>query len=331
MVERMPCCASGRNPAPSTSSPGSGHHVRTTLHHLRSALPGLALAVLAALLPAAPLAADERIPGLDPALAQQLSERARQRGMDPAAALAPVAEAAWRGLPAAPVANKILEGLAKGAAPERVAAVGGALVERLGEASRLLGAAEQAGLRAAPDRAAALSDLAGALQDGVRPEAVDALVAAAREARQGSESVVAAARVLGELMRRGVQDAAVRPLGASLARRGAGAAAQVTALFDAWRAEGGRDAGRFAAEAAGRLDRGQSLDGLVDWFAETDDRLHRAPAAGESAPGAAGRADPAKAKDTGPGERADAARGAVPGFDDAVRGAARGKKKGQDK
>jgi hypothetical protein len=128
-----------------------------------------------------------------------------------------------------------------------------------------------------------------------------------------------------------MQDAAARPLGAALARRGAGAAAAVTALYDAWRAEGGRDAGRFAAEAAGRLDRGLPLDGLVDWFAETDDRLHRAPEPAGATPGAGGRANPGKAKDTGPGERTDAARGAVPGFDDAVRGAARGKKKGQEK
>ena len=305
--------------------------MRPSLRHLLSSLLGLGLAALANLPPGAALAADASGAGVPPALAQQLSERARQHGMDPAAALAPVAEAARRGLPATPVANKILEGLAKGAPPERVAAVGRALVERLAEAAHLLAASEQARLRAPPDRAAALSDLAGALQDGVRPEAVDALVAAAREANQGSESVVAAARALGELMRRGVPDAAARPLGASLARRGAGAAGQVTALFDAWTAEGGRDAGRFAAEAASRLDRGQSLDGLVDWFAETDDRLHRSAGAGEGSQGAANRADPARAKDTGPGERADAAKGAVPGFDDAVRGAARGKKKGQDK
>lgn len=295
--------------------------MRPTVRHLAAVL-----SLAAALAPVAAPADD-----LPAALAQQVSERARQRGLAPEAALAPVAEAARRGLPASLVANKILEGLAKGVPPERVVAVGRALLERLSEAARLLAAAEQGGLRAPADGAATLTDLAGALQDGVRPEVVDALVTAAREARQGSEAVVAAARVLGELSRRGVPDAAARPLGAALARRGAGAAGEVAALYDAWRAEGGRDAGRFAAEAASRLDRGLPLDGLVDWFAETDDRLHRAPGPGEAAPGADGRATPGKARDTGPGERADAARGAVPGFDDAVRGAARGKKKGQEK
>ena len=320
----MRSCASCRNLRPLGSSSGRGPTVSTAAR--RRAL------LLAALLPAAALSGGRAAaapPGVPAALAERVAERARARALDPADALAPVADAAALGLPFEAVANKILEGLAKGAAPERVVAVGRALVARLSEASRLLDAGGRAGLAAPGDRAAATVDLAGALADGARPEAVAALVAAAHQARQGSDAVVAAARVVGDLSRRGVPDEAARPLGVAVARRGAGAARGLTGLYDAWRAEGGRDGAGFAGEAARRLEAGEPLDGMVDWFGETEDRLHRGGGAAGAEPGAQGRATAAKAKDTAPGERGEAARGDVPGFDDAVRGQGKGKGKGK--
>ncbi len=322
----MQSCACCRNLPTTRSSSGRGPTVSNAVRRRAVLLAALASAVALAGARAAAAATPASVP---PALAERLAERARARGLDPAVALAPVTDAAARGLPAEAVANKILEGLAKGVAPERVAAVGRALVERLSEASRLLDAGGRAGLAAPGDPAAATVDLAGALADGARPEAVAALVAAAQQARQGSDAVVAAARVLGDLSRRGVPDEAARPLGVAVARRGAGAARGLTGLYDAWRAEGGRDGAGFAGEAARRLEAGQALDGMVDWFAETDDRLRRGPGAPGAQPGAQGRANAAKAKDTAPGERGEAARGDVPGFDDAVRGQGKGKGKGK--
>jgi hypothetical protein len=272
----------------------------------------------ALLLPLGALAepvADAVAAGVPAALARQVAARAEGRGVAAELALAPVTEAARRGAPAELVADKVLEGLAKGVAAERVAAVARALGERLAEGERLLRAAREAGLPAPADRRAALTDLAQSLQSGAPRPALDELLAAARSARTGSDAVVAAAHALGELARRGVPPDDALPLARALAGS-RGVAGDPVAVFDAWRAEGGRDVPGFLAEATRRVESGGRLDGMVDYFGESADRLQH------SRPGEGGerRADPEKGKGLSPAERPDAARGAVPGLDDAARG-----------
>ena len=250
--------------------------------------------------------------------AAEIAARAAELGVAAQPLLAPVQEARRLGLPAEPVADKVLEGLAKGVAPDRVAAVAGALLARLAEADALLAGARAAGLAPVPDRAGALADLAQALRAGVDRPSLEALVAAAREARSGAEAVTAAARALGQLSRRGVAPAEALPLGRALARQPR-EAGEVAALYDAWRAEGGRDRDAFLSEAERRIAAGRPLAGMVDRFGESPDRVVRdAAARGEDK----GGGDPGRRggdKGLAPGERPDAARGAVPGLDDAVR------------
>ncbi len=256
-------------------------------------------------------------------LAAEISARAARQGLPAQPLLAPVEEARRLGLPPDPVADKVLEGLAKGVAPERVAAVARDLVSRLEQADAVLAQARQSGLAPAADRAAALGDLAQALQAGVDRPSLEALVASAREGHGGAGAVTAAARTLGQLSRRGVPPAESLSLGRALAQR-PGEAGEVPALFDAWRAEGGRDVHAFLAEAQRRVAAGRPLQSMVDRFGDTPDRVVR----DNRTRGDDGAADDPgrRGKDKGlaPGERSDAARGAVPGLDDAVRG--RGKK-----
>lgn len=252
--------------------------------------------------------------GVPAALARQVADRAEGRGMAGGAALAPVAEAARHGVPAELVADKVLEGLAKGAPPERIAAVAHALGERLAEAQRLLGMAREAGLAPPHERRAALTDLAQALHAGAPRPALEELLAAARSARTGADAVVAAAHALGELARRGIPPAEALPLARAMARSGA-RAGDPAVVYDAWHSEGGRDVAAFLAEATRRVEAGKPLEGMVDYFGESADKLQR------SRPEDRGeRGNPEKGKGLSPAERPDAARGAVPGLDDAARG-----------
>ncbi len=248
----------------------------------------------------------------------EISARAAKLGVAAQPLLAPVQEARRLGLPAEPVADKVLEGLAKGVAPDRVAAVAGALLARLAEADALLAGARAAGLAPVPDRAGALADLAQALQAGVDQPSLEALVAAAREARSGAEAVTAAARALGQLSRRGVAPAETLPLGRALARQPR-EAGEVAPLYDAWRAEGGRDRDAFLSEAERRIAAGRPLAGMVDRFGESPDRVVRDAAARGEDKGDGDLGRRSGDKGLAPGERPDAARGAVPGLDDAVR------------
>lgn len=285
--------------------------------------PWMALTV--ALGPGVPVRAGPPAAG-QPDAAREIAARAAARGVPEAGLVAPVAEAARRGLPADLVAEKVLEGLAKGVPPERVAAVARGLVERLGVADDLLVEARGRGLAPPADRRGALADLAAALAQGVPRPAVAELVGAAQAARGKSDAVVAAAHALAELSRRGVSPADSLPLGKALAAREPRPAGEIPALLDAWRAEGGKDSRAFLDEAARRVSAGRSLDGMVDHFGETPDRLVRDPGATLDKEKGQGRGAidsdvGRKGGDMGlgPGERNDSARGAVPGLDDAAR------------
>lgn len=290
----------------------------------------IALSALLALLPAERAGAEEDAPGVPAPLAREVRARAAERGVPAAQALAPVVEAARRGIPADLVADKVLEGLAKGVPPERIASVARALADRLGAAESLLGEAGRQKLAPAADRRSALVDLAAALGAGVSVPAVESLVAAAHAARGGSSgSVVSAALVLGELAHRGVTPSEAMPLALAIARTGPRPPAEIPALFDSWRAEGGKDPRAFLAEAARRIESGRTLDRMVDVFGESPSRVVRdREAAGKDREGLIGSDVGKRGADQGlgPAERPDAARGAVPGLDDTVRKQGKGPK-----
>ena len=268
-------------------------------------------------------------PGVPAALATDVSARASERGISAGLLLAPLSEAAARGVPPELVSPKVLEGISKGISPDRIAAVARELTGRLAEAEAELRELERAGLARPADRRGALLDLAAAGASGVGRREVEALVAAARASPgAGAEAVVSAAHAVGELARRGVPPGDAMSVGLSIARRGPRPPGEMGALFDAWRAEGGRDAHAFTAEAARRIESGRKLDGMVDVFADSHDRItvDRGAEREHGQSGLAGSNVGGRGADQGlgPAERPDGARGAVPGLDDAVRGKGKG-------
>ena len=267
-------------------------------------------------------------------LVREVSSRAEEHGIPPAEALAPLREAVGLGVPVELVAEKVLEGLSKGIPPARISAVARDLTGRLAVADEVLRQARGAGLAPAPDRQAALLDLGAALGSGIgRPE-LDSLLTAARGSRGGStDSVVSGALIMGELARRDVSRSDAMTLGAAIARQGPRPPGELGALFDAWRAEGGKDPRAFVSEAARRVENGRKLESMVDAFGESPDRVvsDRGAKTDPDGSGVAGNDVGMRGADhdLGPAERADAARGAVPGVDDAVRG--RGNARGKTK
>ncbi len=265
--------------------------------------------------------------GVPAPLAGEVAARAAERGLSAQEALAPVAEAAQRGVPPDLVAAKVLEGLSKGAPPARVTAVARELAGRLAAADEALAEARKAGLAPPADRKAVLADLGAALGAGVSRQALASLIAAAHEARSGSaDSVVSAAHVLGALARQGLPPSESMALGLAIARKGPRPPTEIPGLFETWRAEGGKDARDFVQEAARRIESGRKLDGMVDVFGNAPNRLviERGPGKDkdEDRGGLIGSDVGKRGADegVGPAERSDAARGAVPGLDDAVRG-----------
>lgn len=281
-----------------------------------SADPALLLGVLAAPVAARRSPQEEAVSaGVPAALARDVAARAAERGLDVAAALEPVVAAARGGLPAELVGAKILEGLAKGAPAERVLAVARALLERLATARAILDEAGAAGLALRADRTAALADLAGAIAEGVGPGSIAALLAASQRAGGGADPAVAAARTVGALAHRGVPVPDALPLGEALAARPPLPAGEVAGLYDAYRAEGGRDPRAFVEEATRRTRSGAPLTGMVDWFGDTGDKVVR-----QDRPESANAAGA-----TGPGSARGRASGTPPGLEDRPRG--RGKSK----
>jgi len=265
-------------------------------------------------------------PSVPAGIAREVSARAAERGVPTAEVLAPIAEAVGRGAPADLVAAKVLEGLSKGVPPARVAAVARDLTQRLVAADAVLRDAHRAGLAPVADRRAALLDLCAALAAGLAHGGVASLLEAARATRiGGAGAVVSAAHTVGELMRRGVPASEAMGLGVAIARTGPRPPGEISTLFDAWRAEGGKDSRDFVQEAARRVEGGRKLDGMVDPFAESPSRI-----AGDR--GASKNHDPGEVEGTDVGKhRADqgVGPGAVPGLDDVVHG--KGKAKGKDK
>lgn len=291
---------------------------------MRNATTALRVLLLATLaLPTGPEAEAPRRPartGIPAAIAREVSARATERGVPASEALAPVAEAAERGVPAELVAAKVLEGLSKGVPPARIVAVARDLTDRLARADLLLRDAQRAGLAPVTDRNAALGDLGTAVAAGIGRPDLDALLATARSSRGGSaDAVVSAAHVLGELVHRGVPTADAMPLGLAIARDGPRPGGEIPALFDAWRAEGGKDTRAFLDEAARRVGNGRKLDGMVDPFGLSPEHLVNDKAMGKDRDreGLAGSDVGKHGADQGltPGERADKAHPAAPGLE----------------
>ena len=291
-----------------------------------------ALAAALSLLLAPRAGAGQEAAGVPATLAHEVAARAAERGVPAEQVLAPIADASRRGLPADLVAAKVLEGLAKGVPPARIASVARDLTDRLAAADSLLEEAQRRRLAPAASRKAALLDLAAALGAGVDRQEVESLVVAAGAARGGSsDSVVSASQVLGDLARRGIQPSEAMPLALAIARTGPRRPAEIPALFEAWRAEGGKDARAFLDEARRRIESGRKLDGMVDVFGKSQSRLVRDREAGDRDKDRGGLIGTDVGKQgadqgLGPAERSDAARGAVPGLDDNVRKRGKGPK-----
>jgi len=98
-------------------------------------------------------------------------------GHDVARLLYVVAEASRQGLPAAPVLDKVKEGVAKRVPPERIASVASRIRVELATSRDLIRRAEQEGVRveAAEARGPAVEAVADALGRGVPPTEVEAL------------------------------------------------------------------------------------------------------------------------------------------------------------
>lgn len=299
--------SASRNRAATRSSPRDGETAAGRAVIIALALTSALVAgdphLTVAATPVAPPPDRATAAALPAPLADALAARAAERGLAVDDAFAPVVEAAQAGVPSRMVAEKILEGLAKGVPPPRVLGVARDLGARLVQSRDLLETARAAGLAPAAARDVALADLAGALGQGVPPEAVRALVTSARGGH--SDAVVAAARMLGELARRGVPVAKALPLARAVAARGP--ASNVAALYDEYRREGGADDAAFLAEAERRVQAGVPLDGLVDRFGEGTGGVVRNDGAGRAAP---------LGVTHGPG----AAAGEVPGLDGGGRG-----------
>lgn len=251
-------------------------------------------------------------------IAREISARAAQRGVAAEPLLAPLREAAARGVPVELVGAKVLEGLSKNVPPEKVILVARGLGDRLAAAGAVLDGARRSGLPPPADRTAASADLAAALATGVDRAELEALVEAARGARTGADAVVSAAHVQGELAARGVPPADSRGLALAIARHGARPPAEIPALFDAWRAEGGKAHQDFVGEATRRIDAGHPLDGMVDVFGEAPGHLNReAEREGQGRDAAAGAEGLARGHD----------KGFVPGAGNSGKGKAKGKAK----
>ncbi len=274
--------------------------------------------------------------GVPAAVSREVSVRAVERGIPAAEMLAPVTEAAKQGVPPDLVAAKVLEGISKGVPPGRIVAVARDLTDRLARADGVLKDAQRSGIAPPSDRKAAIADLGAALATGVQPPQIASLVEAAKAARGGSaDAVVSATHVVGELTRRALPPADAMAIGLAIARRGPRPPGEIAALLETWRAEGGKDTRAFADEAVRRIESGRKLDGMVDPFAESPDRIKhdREPERDRDREGLAGSDVGKRGADqgVGPAERSDTGREAVPGLGDAAHGQGNGGGKGRNK
>lgn len=229
--------------------------------------------------PAVEAAARRAVAAGAPAVAvERIVARGAARGLPPTAlagALGAVERAAARGLPIDGVADKALEGIAKGVPSERLVPVLDEMVGRLAEADRAL-ARIPASLAS---RQQLVEEGADALRRGADRAALESLAAEA-SAEAEPRHLSLAIRELGEL---GEHGAATPMAGVALGRmvsRGYAAGA-LDELSDRVRdalAEGAEPA-EVLEEIALRADSGRPMERLVDPFAERPGSVLHDPAA----------------------------------------------------
>jgi hypothetical protein len=200
------------------------------------------------------------------------------------AGLGQVEAAARDGLPPAPVAEKVLEGLAKGIPAARLTPAAKEVVGRLSTARSALGDLSGKGRL--------VEEAAEALRRGASTDAVGALARAARGAPAGA--VEPTLRELAELGERGVADELAGTALGSLAARGypASVVDSISGQLDELLAEGGA-ARDLLGEVRARALAGRPIERLVDPFGEGGPaviRDRRAVPAGPSMGGPAGAA-----------------------------------------
>lgn len=223
-----------------------------------------------------------RAAGVSTEVLRAIADRAEARGIPAdgvSVALATLEGAARRGLPVGSVADKLLEGFAKGVPPERVVPVAQGIVARLAQSDAAFARVPAA------RRAAVVEEGAEAIRRGVSVDALAALGSeignrneparlglAIRELAQLSEArsgTPVAGRALGLMVARGYPDAAVAGLSEQVSEALAeGADLQV--LFD---------------EIAARASSGRPMEHLVDPFSETPGEVIRDPGAKRQGPG----------------------------------------------
>ncbi|MGC4116353.1 MAG: hypothetical protein QM765_17615 [Myxococcales bacterium] len=188
----------------------------------------------------------------------RVEERAQARGIAPeltAQLVASVEAAQVANLPSETVEDKILEGLAKGVAADRIVTAAQDLQRRLGVAQQAL---DEAGVKVeAAERRAALERLAAA----IRGDGQD-LVAMARVAKgAGAPALTAAAREMVKLRAQGIEPAAsIATLGALAKANHPEQIQRVSGLLADYVREGGTDNAGFLSEVRVRAESNQSLD-----------------------------------------------------------------------
>jgi hypothetical protein len=211
-------------------------------------------------------------------LSSRVLDRAASVGVG-ADALAPtlasIRGAADEGLPADLIADKALEGLAKGVSPDRLAQVTADLKARLENAAKIVSIAEPA-LADARTRIA-VEHVAAQLNGMQDPQALTDL---AHEVR-GIDFVVflTATRTVADLAREGLPAKEATSLVSRLARSSYSTEeiASLGGQLHAYRQEGGRDLAPFTGEVLRRAAQHQSLRGLVDPFGDSATPIRRAP------------------------------------------------------
>ena len=238
----------------------------------------LAMSVLAAV-PSSSLAAKRA-----PEVAEAVRSRCAERNLPASSVkqlLAPIARAAEQGLPAESVADKVLEGLAKGADPARIARAAEDVRVRLEGADEALRVAGI--ILSGAERRAELDRISLSIQTTDRQSVLEL----ARQSHGApTPALLEATRQLGQLRSRGVGNEAVPALGA-LARAGmAGELSRLHSLLDEYRAEGGQDTAAFFDEVRRRAEGHRGLGDLIDPFGEQADPLRRAFASQRKGSGA---------------------------------------------
>ncbi len=224
------------------------------------------------------LAASAEAAGSVETLVAQVAERGKALGVAPDAlepSLAAIRAADRKGLPAEVVADKALEGLAKGVPAARLTDAVRDLEARLETAQSIV---RTAPLKLGPEQARVAVERVAAQLSTVRDPG--ALTDVARAAGPDLAAFLSSTQAVTDLVARGAPSGDAGRTVTALVRAGYGAAevASLGGLLDSYRSEGGRDLVPFFDEVNRRAARRQSLHDLVDPFGDRATPIeHAAP------------------------------------------------------